>query len=435
MNEFYITKGKMSTVILCHHLGLGDHVMCHGIVREYCKKYSKVLIFSKPHNYDSVSFMFRDIANLAIAKGDDTTMKEFIQLNTSKFQGLKYDEVKAIGFQHLNRESGIPLEWQFYQIAGVPFEKKWSSFFINRDIEREKALFEKIAPKEDYVFLHEDTSRKYIIKRNLINKNYALVTPGIELTSNFSDYCSIIEKAKEIHVIDSSFMFLIDCLPYNNPDQKLYIHRYARENNEWQLPILKKDWHIFIEEPSKLDPLKNLIKRLSNLKTPIFIHIFLKRAVRKIFKILNWSMNRPKQTDILALIRRYVPGKSFIAISSEKSNDTAYISAAKIMGATKTGIITLNTLEKVESADIVFCSSSLLTNPNLLELLKKLRTITNQTLILSIPSAVNTLNKKGLTGITLSDTGSVFTQAGFEIREKHILPLDSCLVCRAVPIT
>ena len=59
----------------------------------------------------------------------------------------------------------------------------------------------------------------------------------------------VIEKAAEIHVIDSSFLSLIDCLQYENKSQKLYFHKYAREygkqkNNEWVYPVLRKDWQI-----------------------------------------------------------------------------------------------------------------------------------------------------------------------------------------------
>jgi hypothetical protein len=235
----------MSNILLCHHRRLGDHIICHGIVREYCKKYKKVAIFSLPHNFPSVSFMYRDLKNLTIIKGNDAFVKRFIFLNTFKFGKFKYNQIKLVGFQYLNQYSGVPFEKQFYQIAGVDFAKKWESFFVERDLERERALFKQASLKKDYVFLHEDVRRNFIIYREKIKKNYAIFTPDKKLTENIFDYCTIIEKAKEIHVIDSSFMFLIDCLNYENPDQKLYVHRYARENDAWLLPVLKKNWHIF----------------------------------------------------------------------------------------------------------------------------------------------------------------------------------------------
>lgn len=234
----------MSSILLYHHLGLGDHIMCHGIVREYCKKYDRVGIFSKPHNYPSVSFMYRDLSNLIIIKGNDDYAKKFIFLNKLKLGKYRYHTVKIVGHEYLNRTSNVPLEQQFYQVAGVDFTKKWENFFVKRDAAKEESIFKKVSLGNEYVFIHEDTERGFKINRTYVNKNYAVFTPDKKLTDNIFDYCLIIEKANEIHVIDSSFMFLIDCLPYENPTQKLFIHRYARENEEWLLPVLKKSWNI-----------------------------------------------------------------------------------------------------------------------------------------------------------------------------------------------
>lgn len=232
-------------MLLLHHFGLGDHFMCHGIVREYCKRYEKVAIFSLPHNYVSVSFMFRDLTNLTIIKGDEAFARDFIRRNETASGAEKYDGVKILGFEYLRR-SGTPLEQQFYDLAGVDLAKKWESFYVERDYARERALLEKIAPKGDYAFLHEDTTRDFTINRERIPKQLAVYESDPALTDNAFDYCMLIEKAKEIHVIDSSFMFLIDCLVYDAPNQKLVVHRYARPNPTWKLPILKKPWRIII---------------------------------------------------------------------------------------------------------------------------------------------------------------------------------------------
>lgn len=419
-------------ILLYHHLGLGDHIMCHGIVREYCKTYDRVAIFCKSHNYLSVSFMYRDLPNLVIIKGDDTFAKKFISENTSEFGRDKYDQVKLLGFQHLDRHSGIPLEKQFYKIAGVDLVKKWDNFFVKRDLKRERLLFKQAALDAEYIFLHEDQARNYRINRKKINKKYKVFTPDKKLTENIFDYLMIIEKAKEIHVIDSSFMFLIDCLPYNNPNQKLYIHRYSRENNEWQLPILKKDWHILTPENSKLDPLKDILRWFHRSETPFLNHPILKRAVRKFFWNMGWIMTKPKQPDLVALIRRYVPGKSFAAIYAEKNDTDKKILLAKEVGAIKAVAVDLNVVKNPATADIVFYSGTLSKSPNPLELLKQLYSITNHTLILNTPSVLKTSNKKNEEDFTPSDIESMLNQAGFEVREKHLFPLETCFVCRAV---
>jgi len=362
--------------------------------------------------------MYRDIPNLTIIQGDDTAAKKLLDQSSPYAEGVQYNQIKILGFQYLDRTSGVPLEWQFYQLAGVPIEKKWSSFFIKRDLDKEQALFEKIAPRGDYAFVHDDVPRKYTINKDLIGKDCEIFTPRREFADNIIDLCTVIENAKEIHVIDSSFMFLIDCLPYHNPNQKLYIHRYARDNNEWQLPILKKDWYIFIQPHNKWEPVKDILQWASDIPLPWTDNTFTKRVARKIFMKMNWSMMRPKHPNLKALIQRHVPGKSFISIS-DKNNDNGYMSAARETGAT---VAYSSTLEKAPATDIVFCADAFSERKNPRAFLKKLRSITNEILIIHV------------TNVTSDYLESMLSESGFETREKHLFPSEVCFVCRVTPM-
>jgi len=232
----------MKNILLYHHLGLGDHIICNGLVREYCKKYEQVAIFSKPHNYASVSFMFRDLPNLTVIQGDDKFARRFMLLNKFRLARPRYDYVKIVSHEFLERHQNSSFDKEFYKIAGIDFVKKWDSFFVKR--ERERELFNQVVQKGDYIFVHEDVPRGYIVNKKLIRKDYAIFIPERKSTDNIFDYCTIIEEAKEVHVIDSSFLSLIDCLPYKNKAQKLYFHQYARENNSYVIPTLKKKWNI-----------------------------------------------------------------------------------------------------------------------------------------------------------------------------------------------
>lgn len=246
----------MYSVLLYTHLGLGDQIMCHGIVREYCKKYDAVAILASPHTYISVTFMYRDLRNLTVLRCDHLAATKYVADHSNE-----YTEIKKLGYDLLDKESGVPLEKQLYALAGVPFEKKWESFYVQRDQAREQTLHKKMAPLNAYAFLHEDSERGYEIKRRKISPQLTLVEPDPALTENIFDYGTLIEKAAEIHVIDSSFMFLTDCLQYDNPRQKLFVHRYARPNPEWVLPLLKKQWTILgVSTPSGTQKLLSSLK-------------------------------------------------------------------------------------------------------------------------------------------------------------------------------
>ena len=248
--------------------------MCHGIVREYAKTHERVGIFTLERNYPSVAFMFRDLKNVDVIKGTDTAAKKFIADKNITFPYFTYDSALILGFGVLDRNSGELLENQFYSMANIDLSKKWDSFHIDRDSAAEQTLFDKVQPRKPYVFLHEDIRRSYLIDRQLIDRKYTIVTPDPTMASNSFDYCSIIEQAEEIHVIDSSFMFMIDCLPYDSSHQKLIVHRYARENEDWKLPTLGKKWRIINIENWHIGFLKYLRRRLTEYKGRVKAKLF-----------------------------------------------------------------------------------------------------------------------------------------------------------------
>lgn len=232
----------MSSILLDHHSKLGDNIICNGLVREYCKKYERVGIFCIPRYRTSVSFMYRDLPNLTLVMVRDHRQTQYFRaLNALHFAPSHWDEIRDI---QNDTETGIPAERQFYGLAGIPHEKKWSSFFVKRDTKREEVLFEQIVSGQPYQFVHDDAIYGGAMDPQKMSSTLPLVRVEKNLTDNIFDYCSVIEKAAEIHVVDSVFMFLVDCLPYSNPKQKLFVHRYARANPPWNLPVLKKDWII-----------------------------------------------------------------------------------------------------------------------------------------------------------------------------------------------
>lgn len=239
-----MTTSKMtSSILLDFHHGMGDEIICNGLVREYCKKYETVGIFCLKRNYPSVSFMYRDLTNLRIHVVDSHAERHrFRFLNAFRFGHTHYDEVRVI--DEYDQESGIRFERQVYGTFGVPLGEKWDSFFVKRDKEREDALFKKAGVSGSYQFVHDDS--RFPLDRTRISQTLPVFEPTKDLTDNVFDCCGMIERAAEIHVVDSSFIVLIDCLPYVNDAQRLYKHHYARALPASQSPILKKPWTILI---------------------------------------------------------------------------------------------------------------------------------------------------------------------------------------------
>ena len=219
---------------------MGDYLIVNGLIRNIIKRAPNkdfILMVNNKHSV-SIPFMFRDIKNLKFCfvppiEMNEKTIKPYIK-------DFIY-ELILIGYN--NMDYITPSDMMFYKQFGVDFNKRWTDFYIERDSKKEKELFDKFNIKDnEYIFLHEGGSNNdCFIDRTKIKSNLKVVSPEKGLTENIFDYCYIIEHAAEIHVIESSFLFLIDSILTNG---KLYAHRYARSLVNYTIPHLKKDWRI-----------------------------------------------------------------------------------------------------------------------------------------------------------------------------------------------
>jgi hypothetical protein len=206
-----------------HHLGLGDHIICNGLVRSLINPNEEYKMFVKSHNLDSVSFMYRDLNNLSFLIGDDNFVQNYINENN-----INKNELIIAGFyRHPNSKE---FDDSFYLQNNLPFDYRWDKFFVNRDIESEKKLFDLYQVKENnYVFLHDDLDRNFEInKGKIINKDLPIISPKKGLSNNIFDYCYLMEKSCESHFIDSSFKLLFDSLQLRNSN--LFYHINLKNN-------------------------------------------------------------------------------------------------------------------------------------------------------------------------------------------------------------
>jgi hypothetical protein len=223
-----------------HHLGLGDHIICNGLVREYSKQFSEIIIFCKQHNYESVSFMFSDLKNLRILIGDDNYVLNYLRT-------IPEQNIIRIGYTGYNWGNlNLNFERTFYFQAGLDFNKRWDSFKLIRDKNKEIQLFNVFGFKEkEYIFVHQDKERNFLIdNKYLKNKKIIFMEKG--LTLNIFDYLYLIENATEVHVIESCLAFIIDSLQLQE-DKNLFIHRYSRKIPLFEIPTYKKNWNIINE--------------------------------------------------------------------------------------------------------------------------------------------------------------------------------------------
>jgi hypothetical protein len=232
----------MESLYLYHHLGMGDHILCNGLVRHFAKLYKKTYVFAKPNYAKNVLYMYRDNSNIKIIPFDDSDVKVFMNLNPDNnylILGHTPDY-----FYRLDKLKEFTFEEGFYKMAKIPIEYKWSKFYFERNLEKEKESFKKLglSEGEKYIFVHDDPKRQRIFKTKYIDKSLKAIHPSDHQDIGLFDFFYTIENAYEIHVHNSSFDSLIDCMEIKR--DRMFYHRYARPDCP---QVLSKniDWIIY----------------------------------------------------------------------------------------------------------------------------------------------------------------------------------------------
>ena len=224
------------------HLGLGDHIICNGMVMELLNRYREIVLPVKHHNNSSVSRMFSGLSVSTLPVSSD----EEARASADLYEKWEWEVIRTgiFGDGFLDGTNNFALS--FYQQADVDFDCSWSSFRLHRDPQLEEGLFNKLGAPMRYIFVHDDPSRGLSIDVDLINSELPILRPDKSLGSTISEYSSVLENAEEIHCIDSSFANLVDRINLTQT-KKIVIHRYSRllseDGNQESLPThYKKNW-------------------------------------------------------------------------------------------------------------------------------------------------------------------------------------------------
>lgn len=218
----------MNPLVIHHNLGLGDHIICNGLVRSLLndgKHFSDVVIFAKQVNAKNVSYMFSDEPRIKIISiPTDVNEWSFVNSFLCTNNGVRaFIRSQNIIIDNLI-SMGLVSTWDegFYACCGIPHEYRWKYFKINRNLEEENRVLSKLNPNnEKYIFVHDEPSLGYNVTK-IKNPNNLKIIKNDKSESIFN-MIGVIKNATEIHCMESS----IRCLINHLTDIKcpLYFHK------------------------------------------------------------------------------------------------------------------------------------------------------------------------------------------------------------------
>jgi len=130
----------------------------------------------------------------------------------------------------------VNFDRQFYEQANILFKDRYEKFTLPEEIPGVDEVYNNLTEGEkDYIIVHKNSSAEgdYPIDlwnwRKNRNPNIKIVEIGLGQTTNMLSYMKLIQNAREIHCLNSSFYCLVDsvCMEIG---AKLFYHDIRMNN-------------------------------------------------------------------------------------------------------------------------------------------------------------------------------------------------------------
>tara|TARA_B100000575_G_C23014974_1_gene584550 strand:+ start:176 stop:1003 length:828 start_codon:yes stop_codon:yes gene_type:complete len=240
-------------IYIIPHQGLGDILCTNGLIRhliEINPDAKRYYLFCMNMHVKTAKFQFRDLKKLKIISISNNEKNEKKEIETYIKKQKKEYEIIKIGHDFYNASLNLnPYKknypWHccvaFYKQFGLPYKVRFQKTYWKRDLKREKKLFQKLTKnKKNYVFVHDDKKRGINIDTSKINKNYSIIRNNNDYL--VFDYGLILENAKELHLMESSFRQLTETLKIKT--KKLFLYKDDRE--DYSMPLYNKEIKKFV---------------------------------------------------------------------------------------------------------------------------------------------------------------------------------------------
>ena len=254
----------MNKIYIYHHMGLGDHISCNGLIRTIINKNKNknviYYLFCKKNLYKTIKFMYRDIRNLklkAISSNppDKEVEKHLLKLkNTNKIIRIGLEKYQKIYSKLYSKNILSTYDMIFYKQISVSYNKRFTDCYWKRNIAEENRVYKKLVkkPKKKYIFVHDDPLLNYKIDKSFFSKGYEVIKNDTsEIVFNLG---KVIENADELHLMESSIRNMAESLNLKAKNKFLYIWRRKNmapryDYNLKKLVGTKKNWKIMYTNP------------------------------------------------------------------------------------------------------------------------------------------------------------------------------------------
>lgn len=224
IKNLFLPKRK-DVIVLEPHLGLGDGIICLGLVRELSRRYpNHQLYYACLHRcYQTLAWMFQDLNNVYLfAVNSGREARQLAGFLNAQYLPIGIHNVDVKRFDEF-----------FYKQHEVDFKLRWSDGGVKPG-PQSMALFEKLNPdNKPYILVCRRESGLVNYALNIANPQNKMVIEVEALTNNIFDWAELILRADEIHTIDTAFVHVVESVFYGLAHPPIYYHRVRKTLGEF----------------------------------------------------------------------------------------------------------------------------------------------------------------------------------------------------------
>tara|TARA_A100001015_G_C15039624_1_gene738748 strand:+ start:3821 stop:4579 length:759 start_codon:yes stop_codon:yes gene_type:complete len=227
----------MKKLVIHHNTGLGDHLICNGIVNFFSES-KKIYLICNSKNYGSIKYLYSENENVKVLPIFRNNIFEkflirFVNIlskenyqNSERLISKIYSKIMNTEILYLGFDDIVYPEWDksFYKIANINFDIRYKYFNLPSKLPKK-------VPKcpDNFILIQDISSQgKYELT---IETDMKKIYLGKIKTKNFFENLVFVKNAKEVHCIDSSLVHLLEGME-RNVNQQLFFHDVERYNQK-----------------------------------------------------------------------------------------------------------------------------------------------------------------------------------------------------------
>lgn len=223
------TPRKKNVVLIEAHFGLGDNLICLGLIRTIAERNpnTRYHLACLPQYFHSVAWMLQSSKNVfptVVTSGREA--RQLANFLNATYQTVGIDNIDIKRFDE-----------SFYEEYDVPFEYRWSKSYAPAGPLSED-LFKKLNPQgEPYMLICNGDSGNHKYSLKIDNPRQLKMIAIYPATSNIYDWSKLVENAVEIHSVDTSFFHFVENVLNGKSEKSLYYHLARETKTKFQTKL------------------------------------------------------------------------------------------------------------------------------------------------------------------------------------------------------